>query len=256
MDTAIRIENVSVAYRSGPAIEGINLTVNAGDFIGLMGPNGGGKTTLVKAVLGLIPLSCGTITIFGKDHMKNRHLVGYVPQFSFVDRTFPITAQEAVQMGFLKGPLHPFFRYTDVQKQQARACMQRVGIEHLAGRSLSDLSGGEFQRLLIARALAVNPAILILDEPTASVDPAYKKEIYTLLEELNRTVTILLITHDMNAISREVKTIACLNRTLVYHGLPELTEHIVNKLYNCPVDLVAHGVPHRVLKSHEEDIQS
>lgn len=248
----IHLENVSVCYKNTPAIEQVNLAVERGDFLGIMGPNGGGKTTLVRAVLGLVPLSGGSITICGKDHLKSRERVGYVPQFSFVDRTFPVTAQEAVLTGLLKGGLHPFFRYSKEQKEEAMNCMERVGIAHLAGRNLSGLSGGEFQRLLIARALAVHPEILILDEPTASVDPAYRQEIYALLGKLNKTVTIILITHDMNAISREVKTIACLNRTLVYHGEPHLTEDIINKLYNCPIDLVAHGVPHRVLEQHED----
>jgi zinc transport system ATP-binding protein len=253
MDTVIHLENVSVCYKNTPAIEQVNLTVERGDFLGIMGPNGGGKTTLVKAVLGLVPLSGGSITICGKDHLKSRGRAGYVPQFSFVDRTFPVTALEVVLTGLLKGGLHPFFRYTKQQKEEALNCMEQVGIAHLAGRNLPGLSGGEFQRLLIARALAVHPEILILDEPTASVDPAFRQEIYTLLGKLNETVTILLITHDMNAIAREVKTIACLNRTLVYHGEPHLTEHIINKLYNCPIDLVAHGVPHRVLEQHEGD---
>jgi zinc transport system ATP-binding protein len=252
MDAVIHLENVSVCYKNTPAIEQVNLAVERGDFLGIMGPNGGGKTTLVRAVLGLVPLSGGNITICGKEHLKSRGLVGYVPQFSFVDRTFPVTAQEVVLTGLLKGRLHPFFRYTKEQKEEALTCMERVGIAHLAGRNLAGLSGGEFQRLLIARALAVHPEILILDEPTASVDPAYRQEIYALLGKLNKTVTIILITHDMNAISREVKTIACLNRTLVYHGEPHLTENIINKLYNCPIDLVAHGVPHRVLEQHED----
>lgn len=128
--------------------------------------------------------------------------------------------------------------------------LKLLGIESLAGRQISALSGGEFQRMLIARAIAADPQILLLDEPTASVDANSREKIYELLSELNKKMTILLVTHDLFAISSQVKRLACLNGRLVYHGEPELNEAVVNQLYGCPVELIAHGVPHRVLRDH------
>ncbi|MEG1621480.1 MAG: ABC transporter ATP-binding protein [Oscillospiraceae bacterium] len=251
MIKAIEIENLTVHYGQHPAITDVNLTINEGDFLGIMGPNGGGKSTLVKAILGIIPKTKGKILVYGEDIEKNRKKIGYVSQFSDVDKSFPISVLEVAMTGMMKGSLHPFFRYSAENKKIAHEKLEFVGIDDLANRQISMLSGGEFQRLLIARALATEPQILFLDEPTASVDPASRNAIFQLLEKLNKKMTIVLITHDMTAISSTVKSIACLNEKLVYHGEPEFNEKVVNELYGCPVDLIAHGVPHRVLHDHD-----
>lgn len=250
VSNAIQIKNLSVNYRHTRALSDVCLDVPEGDFLGIIGPNGGGKSTLLKAILGLVPAACGNIEVFGGERKQNRTVIGYVPQFSTVDRSFPISALEVVLTAFLKGPMHPFFHYKDEHKKAAMAALERVGMQDLAGRQISELSGGEFQRLLIARALATDPKILLLDEPTASVDPASREHIYKLLTEINKSVTIVMVTHDLMAISSEVTSIACLNQTLVYHGDPQLDENTVNNMYGCPVDLIAHGVPHRVLGNH------
>lgn len=247
---AIKIENLSVNYRHTKALTDVCLDVHEGEFLGVIGPNGGGKSTLLKAILGLEPVASGSISIYGDNSGKNRGMIGYVPQFSIVDRSFPISVKEVVMTAFMKGPLHPFFKYTDDHRQQALMQLKRVGIEDLAERQISELSGGEFQRLMIARALAVNPKILLLDEPTASVDPMSRAKIFELLSVLNKQVTIILVTHDLMAISSQVSSLACLSGTLVYHGAPELNEKVVNEMYGCPVELIAHGVPHRVLRGH------
>ncbi|MGB4659341.1 MAG: ABC transporter ATP-binding protein [Mobilitalea sp.] len=252
METAVHIENLSVYYGETAAITNICLDVIQGDFLGIIGPNGGGKSTLLKAILGLIPITTGSIQIYGQALGKNRTTVGYVPQFATMDRRFPISVMEVVLMGRLKQGLSLFMKYSNEDKDIAYDQLKRVGIDHLAKRQISELSGGEFQRLLIARALAVHPKLLLLDEPTASVDANSREQIYHLLRELNNEMTIVLVTHDLLAVSSEVRKLACLNRKLVYHGEPQLDEHIVNELYGCPVDLIAHGVPHRVLKKHEE----
>lgn len=246
---AVQIDNLSVYYGQTPAITGVCLDVSDGEYLGIIGPNGGGKSTLLKAILGLVPISWGTVQIF-EGSGNNREAVGYVPQFAALDKRFPITLGEVVLTGRLKNGLSPFFRYTEKDKDFSHQIIKRVGLEGLENRRISELSGGEFQRMLIARALAVNPRLLLLDEPTASVDAASRDQIYTLLAELNKSMTIILVTHDLLAISSQVHKLACLNGHLVYHGEPELKENIVNNLYGCPVDLIAHGVPHRVLREH------
>ena len=248
---ALHIEKLSVNYRHTPALADVCLDVRDGEFLGVIGPNGGGKSTLLKAILGLVEISSGKISIYGSEKPEARRLIGYVPQFSAVDRSFPISVKETVMTAFQKGALHPFFRFNDEHRQKAMEQLERVGIAELAQRQISQLSGGEFQRLLIARALAVEPKMLLLDEPTASVDPASRARIYELLAELNKSVTIVLVTHDLMAIASQVSSLACLNDHLVYHGEPELNENVVKKMYGCPVDLIAHGVPHRVLAADD-----
>ncbi len=245
----LRIENLSVSFGEKTVLHDVNLDVKKGEFLGIIGPNGGGKTTLLKAILGINPNYSGKITLL--DGGKNAYSkIGYVPQFSLLEKKFPITVLEVVMTAFVTKSLNPFMRYKKIHREKAMEKLKFVGIDHLSSRQISGLSGGEFQRLLIARALACEPEILILDEPTASVDPASRDLIYSLLENLNDKITIIMVTHDLFAISSMVKSIACLNGDLVYHGAPVLSEETVQKLYGCPVDLIAHGVPHRVLGEH------
>lgn len=249
--TAIHIDNLSVYYGQTPAIKGVCLNITEGEYLGIIGPNGAGKSTLLKAILGLVPISSGMVEIYGEIPEKNRILAGYVPQIASLDRRFPITLFEVVLSGRLKPGVCPFFRYNKGDMQLVCGILEKVGISNLAKRRIAELSGGEFQKMLIARALALNPKILLLDEPTSGVDARSREQIYNLLEELNKNMTIVLVTHDLLAVSSQVHSLACLDRRLVYHGEPQLTENAVKNLYGCPVDLIAHGVPHRVLKEHE-----
>lgn len=249
---AVHIENLSVYYGQSPAIDEINLDVEDGEYLGIIGPNGGGKSTLLKAILGLVPIAAGSVFINGRKTVRGQTHIGYVPQFASMDKSFPITLFDVVLTGCIKPELSPFFTYSKSDKMMVSELLEKVGIAGLADRNISDLSGGEFQKMLIARALAIKPKLLLLDEPTASVDANAQVQIYHLLEELNKDMTIILVTHDLFAISSHVRRLACLNGSLFYHGEPELTESIVNNLYGCPVDLIAHGVPHRVLKEHRE----
>jgi zinc transport system ATP-binding protein len=172
-----------------------------------------------------------------------------------MDKNTPISVREVVLTGRLRPGINPFFRFSKEDEEFSCSLIDKVGLSHLKNRRIRELSGGEYQRMLIARALATNPGLLLLDEPTASVDAAARVQIYELLEELNKSMTIILVTHDLLAISSHVHRLACLNRTLVYHGEPEFNEDVVNGLYGCPVDLIAHGVPHRVLREHGEDVK-
>lgn len=255
-NNAIHIDNLTVYYGQIPAISNICLDVDDGEYLGIIGPNGGGKSTLLKAILGLVSITSGSVQIYGNSIQKSRRLISYVPQFAAIDKQFPITMLEVVLTGCLKKGLTPFYKYSTKDKNKAYELIDKVGISNLVNRRISELSGGEFQKMLIARALATKPKLLLLDEPTANVDVASRQQIYDLLAELNKSMTIILVTHDLLAVSSEVHRLACLNGKLVYHGEPEISNNIVNSLYGCPVDLIAHGVPHRVLKEHEEENQN
>ena len=252
MALALDISNLNVFYGEDCALRDVNLQVEEREFLAIIGPNGGGKTTLLKSILGLVQPDSGEIRIFDRTGETARRSIGYVPQFSRFDRRFPISVEEVVLIGRLAGRSPWFSRFSKQDRQLVDALLERLEISELKHRQIGQLSGGQLQRVLIARALAVEPKILILDEPTASVDSASKTRIYALLKELNQEMTILIVTHDLSAVSSNIDKIACLNQQLFYHGRTELEAGLVEKVYGCPVDLIAHGVPHRVLRGHEE----
>lgn len=250
---ALEISHLNVSYGGVKALKDISLTVPEGDYLAIIGPNGGGKSTLLRAALGLIPVDGGDILLLGDKPSKSRPKAGYVPQYSMLDRRFPMTVFETVLTGRFLGGKRIFKRYTSLDKDVAMAKIEETGLQKLANRSIGELSGGEFQRVLIARALASDSQILFLDEPTANVDANARETIYSLIATLNRSITIVMVTHDLFALSSEVKSVACLNTELVYHGAPELRQDVLGKLYGCPVELIAHGVPHRVFDLHGEN---
>mgnify|MGYP000998803449 CR=1 FL=1 len=253
IENAVEIENLTVYYQEVCALSNISLTIKDKEFIGIIGPNGGGKTTLLRSILGLIRSYTGNIRIYGRSPDKAHGLLGYVPQLAKFNRNFPISVMEVVLMGRLSGRIPVFHRYTAEDRSIAESIMNDLGIYELRNRQIGQLSGGQLQRVLIARALAVQPKILLLDEPTASLDAGSKSDIYDILKKLNETITIILVSHDMAAISSYIHTLACLNTKLYYHGEAKLNEAVLYQIYGCPVDLIAHGVPHRVLKEHEEE---
>lgn len=245
----ISVRHLWAGYDHEAVLEDINLSVKERDFIGLIGPNGGGKTTLIKVLLGLLPPTRGEARIMGKSVKEGRRYIGYVPQVVEFDRDFPISVWGVARMGRLgKRPL--LRRYTAQDDEAVAEALRRVDMLDLRDRPIGELSGGQRQRVYIARALATEPQILLLDEPMANVDPQVSTSIYELLSRLNEHVTILMISHDMNAISSYVKTVGCLNRRLFYHGEREFTPDMLEAAYQCPIDLIAHGVPHRVLQEH------
>lgn len=247
----IEIKNLYVYYNDYCALSNINLTVYDRDFIGIIGPNGGGKTTLLKAILGLIKPASGTISIFGKSPAESDVPVGYVPQFSTFEKDFPISVTQVVMMGMLPSRTKMFYRFSKEDYMEAEKIMKQVEIYDIRDRQIGSLSGGQLQRALIARALAVKPKFLLLDEPTASVDTNSKIHIYDLLRMLNEEITIIVITHDLGAVSSHIKTVGCLNRELYYHGTSGLESSVIAQVYGCPIDLIAHGVPHRVFDEHK-----
>jgi zinc transport system ATP-binding protein len=250
--SVIRLDHVTVSFDNDIALEDISFEVMSNDFLGIIGPNGGGKTTLLKTLLGVIKPDEGKVYIYGKPPIKARAVMGYVPQISTFDNQYPINVHDVVLMGRIN-KTSLLARYNDRDMDMAVKAMEQVGMEKYANRQIGKLSGGQVQRVLIARALASAPKILLLDEPTASIDPEFETDLYELLHELNNDLTIILVSHDIGAISRHVSSVACLNRKLYHHGHKDLTPEVIESLYGCPIDLIAHGTPHRVLHRHSPE---
>ena len=247
----VKIKDLYAGYNHETVLFDIDLTIEKGDFIGLIGPNGGGKTTLLKVMLGLIKPQRGTVQVMGDSPERGRSHIGYVPQLAEYDATFPISVRDVVRMGRLSNQrlFKPYSKEDDVIVSERLAWVDML--EH-QDRALRELSGGQRQRVYIARALTTDPKLLVLDEPTISVDIEASALIYDLLYRINQGgVTVFLVTHDLNVISSYVKTIGCLNRRLHYHGEKQVTDEMLRATYGCPVDLIAHGLPHRVLAEHE-----
>jgi zinc transport system ATP-binding protein len=238
-DAALRFDAVDYAFDATPALIDVSLRVNHGEFLALIGPNGGGKSTLLKLALGLLEPAAGRIEVLGTEPRLARARVGYVPQFAGFPRDFPVTVGEAVLHGRLG--LRPWWRVLGGEDRQAAAqALLDAEAQALAQRSIAALSGGELQRVLIARALATDPQLLLLDEPTAHVDTRAEAGLFDLLCRLRRRMAIVIVSHDVGLVSRHVDRIACLNRRLVCHGTAPLDAQTLQRLYGMPVRLVEH----------------
>lgn len=243
----IELDNVSFSYDDVPVIENLTFTVRKGEYLGIIGPNGGGKTTLIKVILGLLHQTEGRVVLFGKDRhdFKEKHRIGYVPQrVTQADKEFPATVFEVVKTGRI-ARLGFFKRFTKKDIDAVERAMDISGIARYRDTLVGNLSGGERQRVFIARALASEPDVLILDEPTVGVDIGAQKTFYDFLAKLNsdQHLTIIFISHDVDAVSQETKTVLCLNHNLVCHGLPHdlLNEHVLERLYGKHSKRVPHG---------------
>lgn len=248
---AIEVEHVFYSYEGSEVLKDVSFTLESGEFLGIIGPNGGGKTTLLKLLLGILKPDRGWIRVLGQEPHDASHRVGYVPQNMAFSRSFPISVVDVALMGRLSRS-RIGKKYKEEDRQKVESVLKRVGMWDHRDRLMSKLSGGQRQRVLIARALATDPEILFLDEPTAGVDSEFQTDLYDFLKELNREVTIVVITHDIGVVSSYMKSIACLNRYFIFHDGGQITQEMIDMAYQCPVDLIAHGLPHRVLHSHEE----
>ena len=247
----ISLRNVGVAYEGHAALEGVNLDIYEDDFIGIIGPNGGGKSSLVKAIMGAVEHN-GEIEISDILRKDNHYKIGYMPQVSQFDMRFPISIEEVVLSG-LQTEKGFFGRYTAKDKELAHKTLEKMGIAELASRPIGEVSGGEMQRALLCRAIISEPKLLILDEPTNFVDNSFEREFYAMVQELSHNMAVMIVSHDLGTITSVVKSIVCVNRTAHRHDSNVLTEEQLRN-YNCPIQIVSHGhIPHTVLEHHTGD---
>lgn len=240
IEGVIRLAGVSFAYDQTPVLRDVTLAVPKGDLACIVGPNGGGKTTLLRLMLGLLKPRCGEIRLFDLPPREARKRLGYMPQHVHLDPHFPVTAIDVVLMGRL-GTRRMFGFYSAADRKVARQSLAEVGLENVSNRPFAGLSGGQRQRVLIARALACEPEVLLLDEPTANLDISVEEQLYLLLQELNRRLTIVLVSHDLGFVSKYVKTAICVNRTVHTHQMSQLTDAVIRDLYGREIRLVDHG---------------
>lgn len=239
-DTVIDLRSVSFSYGAASVIQSVDLDVLEGEFLGVVGPNAGGKSTLLKLILGLLTPQSGRIRVLGRPPGEASRFLGYVPQYPAFARDFPVTVEQTVLMGRL-GSGSWFGGYRRADREAADKALAEVEAEGLNKRQIGTLSGGQLQRVLLARALVSEPDILILDEPTANIDQRSEGDIFDLLRKLNERMTILVVSHDVAFISSYVGRVACINRTLVCHHTDAINGRVIQDLYGGDVRMVAHG---------------
>lgn len=242
----IELRDVSFAYGDRDVLANVNLTVKAGDFMAVVGPNGGGKTTLVKLILGLLAPKTGTVRVLGHDPRQANPAVGYVPQHAVVQPSFPITVLDAVLLGIRRqGRRWPGYRAAD--RNKALDSLALVGMAELAARRFDALSGGQKQRVLVARALVSDPALLLFDEPTANIDPQGKVCLFDLLSVLSQSITVVMVSHDLISASTRITSVAAVNTTLIQNHNRELSPAMLALIYGthdatCPLDEYIKGL--------------
>ncbi len=247
MSKLLEIQKLSVRYDHELVLHDVDLSVKQGDFLGVIGPNGGGKTTLIKALLGLVEPSEGKIQF----HIpKNR--IGYLPQINEIDKRFPITVIDVVRSGKTDSRKFSLFSKNPDEIAYAETLLKNMGVLHLRNKAIGELSGGQMQRVFLCRALMNKPELLVLDEPDTFVDNQFESELYEKLKQLNERMAIILVSHDVGTISYYVKTIACVNRHLHYHPSNVISSEQLAS-YDCPLQIITHGqIPHTVLSIHEK----
>ena len=292
MKPIIEIKNLSAGYDGRTVLHDVNLNIHERDFLGIIGPNGGGKTTLIKCILGLLKPTGGEIRFnvpekasiqtstegtstetstgristetsieeasakssaqssLQRSSAKSQLFLGYLPQYSTIDRKFPISVEEVILSG-LSIQKSLTSRFTPEQREKGKQIIARMGLEGLESRSIGQLSGGQLQRALLGRAIISDPAVLILDEPSTYIDKRFEARLYELLAEINKECAIILVSHDIGTVLQQVKSIACVNETLDFHPDTGVTTEWLERNFNCPIELLGHGtLPHRVLGEH------
>jgi len=248
MSYLLEMRTLSAGYGSSLILEEVDFRVNENDFIGVIGPNGGGKTTLLKVILGLLRPVKGSIEF--NPGLLSRSRIGYLPQISTGDVSYPVSVSDVVLSGLMRGK-SLVSRMNRDDRKKAAMIIEELGLAAFASASLNELSGGQLQRVLLGRAVIGDPGLLLLDEPGNFVDTNFESDFYDKLQLLNKRMAILMVSHDIGTISSYVKSFACVNRRLHYHPSSEITNEEL-LAYGCPIQLITHGdVPHTVLKYHE-----
>ena len=244
----VKIRDLGVQYDSVTALEHVDLDIYADDFLGIIGPNGGGKSSLVKALMGVVPYS-GSIEIAPKLMRGKRVHIGYLPQLSSFDKTFPISVREVVMSG-LQAKHTLFSRYNKDDRRRVDELLERMSLAELSNRAIGELSGGQLQRVMLCRAVISEPGMLVLDEPTNFVDNRFENELYAMLHHLAERMAIVMVSHDIGTIPSVVKSIVCVNRHVHRHDSNIITEEQLRN-YDCPIQIISHGnIPHTVLGEH------
>ena len=256
-EIAVEIQGLSVFFNGSPALEGIDLAIETGRYVGILGPNGAGKSTLLKVILGLVKPSRGEVRVFGEPPLKLRHrgqIVGYLPQRPLANPHFPLSVLEVVLMGRY-GQVGLVKRPGREDLEIARRNLERLGILHLAHRPIGEVSGGEQQRVFIARALCVQPRLLVLDEPAVSLDACAQDEVFELVYGLKKELklTVLMVSHDIGGVARHVDDVICINRKIHVHQPPPIGRLGLESTFGCSVEYLFHGeIPHRVVKAQDD----
>lgn len=250
MNTIIEVRDLYAGYDNKVVLRDVNLNLYEKDYLGIIGPNGGGKTTFIKCLLGLKKQSKGTITFYRNGQKTDNLEMGYLPQYNAIDKEFPISIKEVILSGLnRRRPL--IGGYSKEQKAKAEKVISQMGLDGMGDRQIGELSGGQIQRTLLGRAIISEPDVLILDEPSTYIDKYHEYKLYELLNQINSKCAIILVSHDIGTVLQNVKSIACINGTLDYHPDTGITEEWLTRNFNCPIDLIGHGnLPHRILKNH------
>ena len=253
MNKIIEITNLWAGYDHNIALRDVNLTVYENDFLGVIGPNGGGKTTLVKLILGLMKPDKGSINFFSQGKPVENISMGYLPQYNAIDKKFPISVYDVILSGLsrkkslLKG-------FTAEHHDKVEEIISRMGLQGLEHKAIGQLSGGQIQRALLGRAIVADPDMVILDEPNTYIDQRFESRLYEILSEINKERAIILISHDIGTVVSNVKSIACVNETLDYHPDSEVSSDWLEAKFECPIELLGHGeLPHRIIKNHHHE---
>jgi ABC-type Mn/Zn transport systems, ATPase component len=253
MNKILELKNISVGYEPNkPVLNDVNLTVYKNDYLGIIGPNGGGKTTLLKTILGLIAPYKGSISFYRGEKKVDKINIGYLPQINHIDKKFPISVLDVILSG-LTAQRKFLSYYSKEQKEKAKEIVRLMGLENLMDRPIGNLSGGQLQRALLGRAIVDDPDLLVLDEPSSYVDKRFETDFYKILDKINQNTAIILVSHDIGTVISAVRNIACVNEGLHYHSGADITTEWLEQTYNtCPIEIIGHGnFPHRILDKHE-----
>ena len=247
----IKLENISAGYDGKLVLKNVSLDIFDHDFLGVIGPNGGGKTTLLHVILGMIRPLSGSVSYYRNGALTPHISIGYLPQYNDIDRRFPISVAEVVLSGLSKQK-SLLKAFTHFHHEQVSETLRRIGMDDFKDRPINTLSGGQLQRVFLARAIVARPDVVVLDEPNTYIDKQFQEQMYEMLDTINQDCAVVVVSHDIGTILQNVKTVACVNKTLHYHNSIEISGSELREYFGCPIELLGHGdIPHRVLKKHD-----